>query len=175
MRRRDFFAAMGGGIAVLLVDDAGAQQRGGRGGRGGQQMPQDGRRVAAHWRGWRGDGLHGKVEIGQNARTSLTAAVAEELARSRGLGPVHHGDTALTPFDGGTAGSQTTPNMWPQMRRAAATAREMLMDLAARKWNVDRASVSIATQGGLRQPLGRIRRTDAGAKARPDDRGRMCR
>ena len=78
MRRRDFFAAFGGGIAVLLVDDAGAQQ-GGRGGRGGQQMPQD---VGA-WLHIGEDGVvtayTGKVEIGQNARTSLTAAVAEEL------------------------------------------------------------------------------------------------
>jgi len=34
--------------------------------------------------------------------------------------------------------------MWPQMRKAAAAAREMLIDLAAQKWSVDRASVSIA-------------------------------
>jgi nicotinate dehydrogenase subunit B len=144
MRRRDFFAAVGGGIAVLLVDDAGAQQRGGRGGRGGQQMPQD---VGA-WLHIGEDGVvtayTGKVEIGQNARTSLTAAVAEELRVPVASVRFIMGDTALTPFDGGTAGSGTTPNMWPQIRRAAATAREMLLDLAARKWNVDRASVSIA-------------------------------
>ena len=41
------------------------------------------------------------------------------------------GDTALTPFDMGTFGSQTTPRMWPQIRKAAATAREMLIDLAS--------------------------------------------
>ena len=143
MRRRDFFAAMGGGIAVLLVDDAGAQQRGGRGGRGGQ-MPQD---VGA-WLHIGEDGVvtayTGKVEMGQNARTSLTAAVAEELRVPVASVRFIMGDTALTPFDGGTAGSGTTPNMWPQIRRAAATAREMLLDLAARKWNVDRASISMA-------------------------------
>ena len=141
MRRRDFFAAMGGGIAVLLVDDASAQQRGGR---GGQQMPQD---VGA-WLHIGEDGVvtayMGKVEIGQNARTSLTAAVAEELRVPVASVRFIMGDTALTPFDGGTAGSQTTPMIWPQIRRAAATAREMLLDLAARKWNVDRASISIA-------------------------------
>jgi isoquinoline 1-oxidoreductase len=144
MRRRDFFAAMGGGIAVLLVEDASAQQRGGRGGRGGQQMPQD---IGA-WLHIGEDGVvtayTGKVEIGQNARTSLTAAVAEELRVPVASVRFVMGDTALTPFDGGTAGSQTTPMMWPQMRRAAATAREMLLDLAARKWNIEPASISMA-------------------------------
>ena len=54
------------------------------------------------------------------------------------------GDTALTPFDMGTFGSQTTPRMWPQIRKAAATAREMLIDLASQKWTVERATVKIA-------------------------------
>ena len=48
------------------------------------------------------------------------------------------GDTALTPFDMGTFGSQTTPRMWPQIRKAAAAAREMLLDLAAQE--VERGS-----------------------------------
>jgi isoquinoline 1-oxidoreductase len=142
MKRRDFFAVMGGGIAVLLVDDAGAQQ-GGRGGMG-RQMPQN---IGA-WLHIGEDGVvtayTGKVEIGQNARTSLTAAVAEELRVPVASVRFVMGDTDLTPFDGGTAGSQTTPMMWPQIRRAAATARGMLLDLAARKWNVDRASISMA-------------------------------
>jgi isoquinoline 1-oxidoreductase len=142
MRRRDFLTALGGGITVLLVEDAGAQQAG-RGGRGGQ-MPQD---VGA-WLHIGEDGVvtayTGKVDVGQNSRTSLTAAVAEELRVPVASVRFIMGDTALTPFDGGTAGSQTTPNMWPQIRRAAATAREMLLDLAAQKWNVDRASISFA-------------------------------
>jgi isoquinoline 1-oxidoreductase len=53
------------------------------------------------------------------------------------------GDTTQTPFDMGTFGSQTTPQMWPQMRKAAASAREMLVDLASQKWMVERASVSV--------------------------------
>src|ERR1039458_9252876 len=54
------------------------------------------------------------------------------------------GDTDLTPYDGGTVGSQTSPRMFPQIRNAAATAREMLLDLAARKWNVGRDPVPVA-------------------------------
>ena len=77
--------------------------------------------------------------MGQNARTSLTQAVAEELRAPLASIAMVMGDTELTPFDMGTVGSQTTPRMWPQIRRAAAAAREMLMDLAAQKWIVDRA------------------------------------
>src|SRR5262249_48835167 len=78
----------------------------------------------------------GKVELGQNIRTSLTQAIAEELAVP--LESVHlvMADTALTPFDMGTFGSQTTPRMSPQIRRAAASAREWLVSLAAEKWQV---------------------------------------
>ena len=46
--------------------------------------------------------------------------------------PAGHGATRpLTPFDAGTFGSRTTPAMAPQLRRAAAAARELLLDLAA--------------------------------------------
>ena len=43
-------------------------------------------------------------------------------------------DTDLTPYDAGTFGSQTTPRMAPQLARAAATAREILLDQAAARW-----------------------------------------
>src|SRR5262249_54915530 len=85
----------------------------------------------------------GKVEVGQNARTSLSQAAAEELHAPVASIRMVMGDTALTPFDMGTFGSQTTPRMWPQIRKGAATAREMLIDLAAQKWSVDRAAVSV--------------------------------
>ena len=144
MRRRDFFAALGGGIVVLLVEEEAldAQESGRRG--SNQQMPQD---VSA-WLHIGEDGVvtahTGKVEVGQNARTSLTEAVAEELRAPVSSIRFIMGDTELTPYDMGTFGSRTTPTMWPQMRKAAATAREMLIDLAAQRWGVDRAAVAIA-------------------------------
>ena len=65
----------------------------------------------------------GKVEVGQDTRTSLTQAVAEELpARPESVRLVM-GDTARTPSTAGTFGSRTTPAMAPQLRRAAAAAR----------------------------------------------------
>ena len=143
MTRRDFVAALGCGITVLIVeeDDIFAQESG-RG--GARQVSQE---VGA-WLHINENGFvlayTGKVEVGQNARTSLTAAVAEELRVPVAKISFVMGDTDLTPYDGGTVGSQTSPRMFPQIRNAAATAREMLVDLAARKWSVDRATITIA-------------------------------
>ena len=132
MRRRDFFAVLGGGIVVLLDDEIYAQETGGPR-RGGGAVPVE---IGA-WLHIGETGVvtvyTGKVEVGQNARTSLTQAVVEELHAPPASVTMVMGDTELTPFDMGTVGSMTTPRMWPQIRRAAAAAREMLLDLAARK------------------------------------------
>ncbi|MCI0442536.1 molybdopterin-dependent oxidoreductase, partial [bacterium] len=85
----------------------------------------------------------GKTEMGQNIRTSLTQAVADELRIPVSMIHLVMADTDQTPFDMGTFGSMTTPRMAPQLRKAAAAAREILIVLAAQKWNVDRSSVQI--------------------------------
>jgi nicotinate dehydrogenase subunit B len=145
LSRRDFFAVLGGGIIVLLIaDDSDAQETGGGARRGmREQLPEQ---VGA----WLHIGetgavtvFTGKVEVGQNARTSLTQAVAEELRAPADSIRMVMGDTDLTPYDMGTFGSRTTPTMWPQIRKAAAAAREMLIDLAVQNWNVDRSSISV--------------------------------
>jgi isoquinoline 1-oxidoreductase len=146
MKRRDFFKVLGGGIVVILIpDDSDAQEAGG-GRRRGLNEPAP--PALSAWLHIGENGIvtvyTGKVEVGQNARTSLTQAVAEELHTPVASIRMVMGDTDLTPFDMGTFGSLTTPRMWPQIRKAAATAREMLVDLAAQKWSVDRASVAIA-------------------------------
>ena len=146
MNRRDFFGVVGGGIVVLLMDDdyLYGQESGGGGRRGGEPAPTS----LGAWLHIGEDGAvtvyTGKVEVGQNARTSLTQAVAEELRAPIGSIRMVMADTALTPFDIGTVGSQTTPRMWPQIRKAAAAAREMLVDLASQKWMVDRSAISVA-------------------------------
>ena len=86
----------------------------------------------------------GKVELGQNIRTSLTQAVAEELRLPMSAVRLVMADTGLTPFDMGTFGSMTTPMMATQLHRAAAAAREALLDLAAEHWKVDRAMLTVA-------------------------------
>ena len=66
----------------------------------------------------------GKVEVGQNIRTSLSKLVAEELMVPISSITMIMGDTDLVPYDRGTYGSLTTPQMGSQLRKAAATARK---------------------------------------------------
>ncbi|MDP4264495.1 MAG: molybdopterin-dependent oxidoreductase [Bacteroidota bacterium] len=77
----------------------------------------------------------GKVEVGQNIRTSLSQIVAEELMVPVSSVTMIMGDTDLVPYDAGTFGSRTTPQMGTQLRKAAATAREALVEMAAKNWN----------------------------------------
>ncbi len=138
--RRDFLALLGGGL--LVVFSARAQESGR--GRRGESLPQS----LDAWLHIGEDGsvtvYTGKTEVGQNIRTSLSQAAAEELRCPIGSIKLVMADTALTPFDMGTFGSRTTPTMAPQIRRAAATARETLLDLAAATWKVDRAKLGVA-------------------------------
>jgi CO/xanthine dehydrogenase Mo-binding subunit len=139
--RREFFRIAGGGviIALLLGEDAAAQRPGGKGG---------GPPEIGAWIHIGEDSAvtvyTGKVEIGQNIRTSLSQVVAEELRVPVKGVRVVMADTALVPPDGGTSGSRTTPAMASQLRRAAAAAREALLDLAAEKGKVERTSLSVA-------------------------------
>jgi isoquinoline 1-oxidoreductase subunit beta len=91
--------------------------------------------------------LSGKVEEGQGPRAELTQAAAEELRVPVDRVRLVMADTDLVPDDGITAGSRTTPANVPEMRRAAATARELLAALAARQWNVEPATLSV--EGGV--------------------------
>jgi hypothetical protein len=89
--------------------------------------------------------------MGQNIRTSLAQQVAEELRVPLESVRIVMGDTDLTPWDAGTFGSRTTPTMGPQLRAAAATAREQLLDLAAERWKTDRAALK-AADGKIANP-----------------------
>src|SRR5262249_59145737 len=80
----------------------------------------------------------GKAEVGQNIRTSLAQAVAEELRVAIDAIQLVMADTQLTPFDMGTFGSRTTPDMSRRLRRTASATRELLIDLAAEAWKKDR-------------------------------------
>jgi len=148
--RRDFMRTFGAGIVLLvplrrLIAHSGQGARQGESGRGGanNRLPQD---IGA-WIHLDEDGrlnvFTGKVEVGQNIRTSLAQAVAEELHVPVSLIHLTMADTDSTPFDLGTFGSLTTPMMAPQLRRAAVAAREVLIYLAARQLNVEPGTVHI--------------------------------
>ncbi len=89
----------------------------------------------------------GKVEVGQNIRTSLSQIVAEELMVPLLSIKMIMGDTDLVPFDAGTYGSRTTPQMGTQLRKAAAAARQALLDMAAKKWNTP--ATGLQTENGM--------------------------
>lgn len=143
MTRRDLLKTLGAGILVLCLAPEALSQEGGR--RGGGFRSAGGPQQIGAWLhiGEEGEvtAFTGKVELGQGARTELSLVVAEELRAPLSSIRMVMGDTDLTPFDQGTHGSQTTPNMVPQLRRAAAAAREMLAQVAAERWKVDRAQV----------------------------------
>ncbi|HLJ94792.1 MAG TPA: molybdopterin cofactor-binding domain-containing protein, partial [Gemmataceae bacterium] len=146
--RREFLRVAGGGIMVCLVlGEAFAQQRPGqgrgRGGFGGGGTQDLGARLHIGETG-QVTVYTGKVEVGQGSRTSLTQVVAEELRLPVSAIHMVMADTELTPNDGGTSGSGTTPRTAPNLRRAAAAARELLIDLAADQAKVERGSLVVA-------------------------------
>jgi len=77
--------------------------------------------------------LIGKVELGQGAVTAMKQVAADELGVSWDQLDVISGDTAQTPDEGTTAGSQSMPNGAVAVRQAAAEIREILYGLAAAK------------------------------------------
>ena len=145
LERRDFmriFAAVGGGLLVVASMPDAAAQESGRGGQPDRASPDLSAWLHIDERGAI-TAFTGKTEIGQNIRTSLTQAVADELVVPTSSVRLVMADTDLTPYDAGTFGSQTTPRMAPQLARAAATARALLLTEAARKWGVDAATLSV--------------------------------
>ncbi len=138
--RREFFKLLGAGMLVVaaLQPRGFSQESGAAHPRRSDSLPQE---IGA----WLHIGENGKVtvytgkvEVGQNIRTSLTQAVSEELACPVEKIEMVMGDTQLTPFDMGTFGSRTTPTMNLQLRKVASAARDLLVDMAAAQWQTDR-------------------------------------
>jgi CO/xanthine dehydrogenase Mo-binding subunit len=95
-----------------------------------------------------GDGVHRQGDIGQDNQTAFRLLVAEELAVRPDDVRVVQGDTDLCPFDIGTFGSRSMPDGGEPLRRAAAVARQVLRDLAARRWAIPAADV-VADAGAV--------------------------
>lgn len=129
--RRDFLKLCGGGLLVCLNGGPASGQRH----NGEHELPKE---ISA-WLYIDENGkvtvFTGKIETGQNVRTSLAQQVAEELRTPFDSISMVMGDTDLTPWDMGTFGSLTTPQMGPKLRTMAAAARQLLVETAARRWN----------------------------------------
>ena len=153
LQRRDFFKLMGAGIAIFTVaaNAIAAQESGARRQNRDQDQPKD----ISSWLHISDDGVvtvfTGKVEVGQNTRTTLAQSVADELRVPLSSIRMVMGDTALTPFDMGTFGSRSTPYMSPQLRRAASAARDLLLAQAATEWKTS-ADKLVASDGKITNP-----------------------
>ena len=139
LARREFFKLLGAGVAVFVVaKDALAGQETPAGSRSfhNEELPKE----ISSWLHVGEDGVvtgfTGKAEMGQNVRTSISQTIADELRVPFESVRLVMADTTLTPFDAGTFGSRTTPTMTPQFRRVAEAARDLLIGVAAKEWNV---------------------------------------
>ena len=147
--RRGFFKVLGGGLLVCIAARHAIAQESGATVHHDHELP----KALDSWVHISENGevtaFTGKVEVGQNVRTSLAQQVAEELRVPLSSVRLIMGDTELTPYDMGTFGSRTTPQMGMQLRKVSASARAVLIQMAAERWSVDAAGVT-AEDGKIR-------------------------
>jgi xanthine dehydrogenase molybdopterin-binding subunit B len=86
----------------------------------------------------------GKVDLGTGIRIGIQQIVAEELDVPLATVTSVEGDTALTPDQGPTYGSQSIQTGGMQIRQAAATARSALLDMAAQQLNAAKEDLVVA-------------------------------
>ncbi len=105
-----------------------------------------------------------RSEMGQGSQTGLALILAEELEADWStirLGPMPE-NPAGWPRMMRTGGSNAIRSSWEPLRKAGATAREMLVTAAAETWKVDRATcraeqgVVIHVPSRRRLPYGRL-------------------
>jgi len=139
--RRDFLKKLGGGIIVVftvgklsLLDGL------------AQNSTKDELNFNAYLRvkeDGRVDCYTGKIEMGQGVITSLAQVLAEELEVSVYDVDMIMGDTELCPYDAGTWGSLTHRFADPPIREAAAEAREILLNLAAKHLDTEKENLNV--------------------------------
>jgi isoquinoline 1-oxidoreductase len=149
MSRRTFVKWLGAGILISVTRETAVGEERGRDrgrdrgrGRGGDARQSIAARVHIGK-----DGtitvMTGKVEIGQGGRAEISQAAAEELRVPVERVQLVMADTELCPDDGPTSGSRTTPSTIPAVRRGCAAARDLLAELASKRWQVERSSVTV--------------------------------
>ena len=124
----------GGALTVgfALAGAADSALGAGRRGCAAPSRSEGGRRLPRRQRRRHGDAVYcGKVDLGQGLRIAIRQIAAEELGIGVDRISYVEGDTALTPDQGRTAGSNGIQRGGMQIRQAAATARKALIELAA--------------------------------------------
>lgn len=87
--------------------------------------------------------LTGKIELGQGISTAVAQVAAEELNMEMSQVEVTMAETGRTPNEGYTAGSNSIESSAMSIRRAAAAAREQLLELAGKKLNIPATELQI--------------------------------
>jgi len=81
-------------------------------------------------------------ELGQNIKTSFPMIVAEELEADWKNVKVLQAALDTKKYERQlTGGSGAIPHSWERLRKAGATAKQMLIEAAAKRWNVSPASL----------------------------------
>ena len=96
----------------------------------------------------------GKVELGQGILTALAQIAAEELDLPLSRINMISGDTARTPNEGMTAGSQSVENSGTALRMAGAEVRALLVELAAKRLGTPAERLTVS-DGVIAAPDGR--------------------
>ena len=88
----------------------------------------------------------GKCDFGQGMFTVQTQLVAEELCVPLNRVKLIQCDTSVAPDQGTTSGSQSTPTNFnsDNLAQAAATAREALINMAAKQWSEPADQLTVA-------------------------------
>jgi len=95
-------------------------------------------------------------ELGQNIKTSFPMIVAEELDADWEKVKVVQAHLDTEKYDRQvTGGSGAMPHSWERLRQAGATARQMLMEAAAKRWEVSVGSLSTEKGQVVHQETGR--------------------
>src|SRR5438552_10643688 len=81
-----------------------------------------------------------RSEIGQGVRTSLPMILAEELEADWKQIEIEQAGASTLYGDQTTGGSASIRTTWDPMRKAGASAREMLISAAALTWGVSRST-----------------------------------
>jgi nicotinate dehydrogenase subunit B len=97
----------------------------------------------------------GKVELGQGILTALAQIAADELDLPLARIEIISGDTARTPDEGHTSGSQSIENGGTAIRHASAEARSILLGQAAIRFGVSADTLSVSN-GTISTRDGRI-------------------
>ncbi|WP_428937947.1 molybdopterin cofactor-binding domain-containing protein [Fontivita pretiosa] len=160
--RRCFVQALAAGLLITTVasriqaQERAREESGGRRQGGGREAPQLILGARVHIAK---DGaitvMTGKVEGGQGARAQLTQAAAEELRIPPQRVALLMADTSLVPDDGPTVGSRTTPSTLPAVRAGCAAARKLLLETAAKLWNVAPDNIAVRDGAAIHEATNR--------------------